>query len=35
MLNGLSEIFDLGYKEILIQLFNQKIEVHFLETNLF
>ena len=26
MLNGLSELFDLDYKEIQIQLLNQKIE---------
>ena len=29
MLNGLSELFDLDYKEIQIQLLNQKIENEF------
>ena len=29
MLNGLSELFDLDYKEMQIQLLNQKIDEHF------
>ena len=29
MLNGLSELFDLDYKEIQIQLLNKKIDEHF------
>jgi transcriptional regulator with XRE-family HTH domain len=29
MLNGLSELFDLDYKEIQIQLLNQRIDEHF------
>ena len=29
MLNGLSELFDLDYKEMQIQLFNQRIENEF------
>ena len=29
MLNGLSELFDLDYKEMQIQLLNQKIENEF------
>jgi transcriptional regulator with XRE-family HTH domain len=29
MLNGLSELFDLDYKEIQIQLLNQRIDDHF------
>ena len=29
MLNGLSEIYDLDYKEIQIQLLNQRIDEHF------
>ena len=29
MLNGLSELFDLDYKEIQIQLLNQKIKNEF------
>ena len=29
MLNGLSELFDLDYKEMQTQLLNQKIDEHF------
>jgi transcriptional regulator with XRE-family HTH domain len=29
MLNGLAELFDLDYKEMQIQLLNQKIDEHF------
>jgi transcriptional regulator with XRE-family HTH domain len=29
MLNGLSELFDFDYKEMQIQLLNQKIDEHF------
>jgi transcriptional regulator with XRE-family HTH domain len=29
MLNGLSELFDLDYKEMQIQLLNQRIDEHF------
>jgi transcriptional regulator with XRE-family HTH domain len=29
MLNGLSELFDIEYKEMQIQLLNQKIDEHF------
>jgi hypothetical protein len=29
MLSGLSELFDLDYKEIQIQLLNQRIDEHF------
>ena len=29
MLNGLSELFELDYKEMQIQLLNQKIDEHF------
>jgi transcriptional regulator with XRE-family HTH domain len=29
MLNGLSELFDLDYKEMQIQLLNKKIDEHF------